>query len=230
MTHLRHQRSAFRPDGRRLRLGFTLNELLVVIALAVLVLALAVPAFNVITGGRTIESAENQLSSYLASTRAQAIGLQEPRGVLIFDDPATGRITAMQVYYPPGVNRPEIDLLGLSEEMSVPVGIGLQGIPNGPGVAYPWKEYAIIMFDGDGKLLSEFVSITAASDLGKRLSSPAAGTLPVPLASTMSNIGFVLYDEPAYAAQATGNQDKWLQENAVPFLVNRYNGTLMRGE
>ncbi|QOV91772.1 hypothetical protein [Humisphaera borealis] len=225
-----HPSSFILPARRRRSFGFTLNELLVVIALAVLILALALPAFNAITGSRTLESAENQISSYLASTRAQAIGLQEPRGVVLFTDAGTGRVTLVQVQYPPGVTRPQIDLLGVADDMALPVGVGLQAVPNGTGAsgsppAYPWPATAIVMFDGDGKLLLDNVSYTSTSNLGKRLRATA--NFP----TTLTNIGFVLYDKPAYDSQVgAAAQKKWMDENAIPFLVNRYNGTLLRGE
>ena len=224
------QPSAFILRDRRSRRAFTLNELLIVIGLAVVIVGLAIPAFNAITGSRTLDSAENQISSYLGATRAQAIGLQEPRGVILFTDPDTARVTLVQVYYPPGVTRPQLELLGTADELKLPVGVGLQGIPNGTGAAgqtpaYPWPLYAVVMFDGDGKLLNDFVSYPAGSTLAQRIKNP--GSLPN---TTLSNIGFVLYDKPGFEAQATANRNKWMQENAIPFLVNRYNGTLLRGE
>jgi len=45
--------------------GFTLTEILIVIGLIVLVIALAVPAFNVMTGGRSVDAAMNTLSAVL---------------------------------------------------------------------------------------------------------------------------------------------------------------------
>src|SRR5213592_2939679 len=72
--------------------GFTLTEILVVIALIVLLLVLAVPAFNLITGGKSIEGATNQLSAALGRARAQAIGLQKPTGVMFFIEPRSQRV------------------------------------------------------------------------------------------------------------------------------------------
>src|SRR3712207_1414993 len=68
------------PTQRRRGRAFTLTELLVVIGLIVLVVTLAIPAFSVITGGRSIDAAENQVSALVARARADALGLQEPRG------------------------------------------------------------------------------------------------------------------------------------------------------
>jgi type II secretory pathway pseudopilin PulG len=75
---------------RPLATGFTVTELLIVIGIIVLVIALAVPAFNVITGSKSVESANNQISAFLARARNEAIGLQELRGIAFYPDPAQG--------------------------------------------------------------------------------------------------------------------------------------------
>ena len=81
------------PTRRRRARAFTLTELLIVIGLIVLVISLAVPAFKAMTGGRSIDAAQNQLSAVLGARRAEAIGLQKVRGVFFYLDPATERVT-----------------------------------------------------------------------------------------------------------------------------------------
>ena len=81
----------------RPRRGFTLIELLVVMGIIVLLLALALPAFRFITGSRSAEAAGNQLGAALSVARAQAIGLQQPRGVAIYRDPSNDRSVAVLV-------------------------------------------------------------------------------------------------------------------------------------
>jgi prepilin-type N-terminal cleavage/methylation domain-containing protein len=76
------------------RTAFTLIELLVVIGIIVLIVTLAIPAFNIITGGRSIDSAQNQVSAILGRARADAVGLQEERGVFFYQETAGGRVTA----------------------------------------------------------------------------------------------------------------------------------------
>src|SRR5580765_1691154 len=73
------------------RSGFSLTEVLIVIALIVLMLALALPAFNFITGGRSIDGAMNGMSAFLARARTEAVGVQEMRGVMFYIDPKTER-------------------------------------------------------------------------------------------------------------------------------------------
>jgi type II secretory pathway pseudopilin PulG len=231
MQFILHPSSFILP--RRRRAAFTLNELLVVMALLVLVIAIAIPAFSLITTGRSIESAENQISAFLGSTRADAIGLQEPRGALLFVDPANNRVTLAQVYFPAGL-RPTLDLFPGKEEMALPGGVGLRGVPNGiPNANIDnWPRYAIVMFDGDGRLLLDFTNIIAGNSLGTRLNAVATSSPdkpPVPLTG-QSNIGFVLFDKPRHDEQTSANLQKWFQDNSVPYLVNRYNGTLMKGQ
>jgi prepilin-type N-terminal cleavage/methylation domain-containing protein len=241
--------SAFpRPAGPRR--GFTLNELLIVMGLIVIILAIALPAFNLISGNRSVESAENQISAYLAVARSEATGLQEPRGVMMFTDPATGRVTMLQVYYPipttsTATPTKAIDLFPGRDEVVLPKGVGLIGVPTenltAPGIPTiqtgqedTWRQYAIIMFDGDGRLLLDKWTIAATTGLAKRLgtntapglvfSTPAAGT-------TSANIGFALYETAGYETvktQAAANRRTWLEENYIPYLINRYNGTLLK--
>ena len=47
------------------RAAFTMTEILIVIALIVLIMGLAVPAFNLITGTRSVDAAENVVTAML---------------------------------------------------------------------------------------------------------------------------------------------------------------------
>src|SRR5436190_15437159 len=73
--------------NRKSRRGFSLTEILIVIAIIVLLLALALPAFNFISGGRSVDGAMNGISAFLARARTEAVGLQEMRGVMFYIDP-----------------------------------------------------------------------------------------------------------------------------------------------
>lgn len=76
------------------RAGFTLTELIVVITLMVILIGLAVPTFRLLSGNRSIENASNIIGAMLARARADAVGLQEIRGVVIYEDITTGRTAA----------------------------------------------------------------------------------------------------------------------------------------
>src|SRR6266542_2641519 len=79
--------------------GFTLNEILIVIGIIVLMLALAVPMFNIIKGNRSTEAAANQLSALFARARTEAIAYQRPGGLMFFRHPKTpDRVSAAPVF------------------------------------------------------------------------------------------------------------------------------------
>jgi type II secretory pathway pseudopilin PulG len=128
------RKSQLRRDGDARGRAFTLTELLIVIGLIVLLIALAVPAFRAMTGGRSIDAAQNQLAAVLGAARAEAIGLQKVRGVLFYLDPATDRVNCAIVrevgYSPatPVTNPPDyyLDLVPDRDPVALPVGVGLQ--------------------------------------------------------------------------------------------------------
>jgi type II secretory pathway pseudopilin PulG len=115
------------------RSAFTLTEILIVIGLIVLLLAIAVPAFNLISGGKSIEGAANQLSAALGRARAQAIGLQKTSGVLFFVDPRNDRRSIAIVQETDAPNpitanpRPDVWLdLSDADFLPLPAGISAQ--------------------------------------------------------------------------------------------------------
>ena len=92
------------PTGNCLppaRSGFTLIEMLVVMAIIVLAVTLAIPAIRSLTGSRSEQAAQNSIAAFVASARANAIGLQQSRGVLFYVDKATDRVTLAQVMQSP---------------------------------------------------------------------------------------------------------------------------------
>jgi type II secretory pathway pseudopilin PulG len=84
--------SRFAAAGSRRRRGaFTMTEILIVIGLIVLLIALAIPAFNYITGSRSVDAGENLVSAMLSRARAEAIANNRTAGIAFFRDPATDR-------------------------------------------------------------------------------------------------------------------------------------------
>ncbi|HVT88231.1 MAG TPA: prepilin-type N-terminal cleavage/methylation domain-containing protein [Tepidisphaeraceae bacterium] len=77
--------------------GFSLTEILIVIGIMVLLLAMAVPAFNLITGSKSQDLAVNSISSMLAVARNDAIAKGETRGVMFFLDPTIDRYVGLLV-------------------------------------------------------------------------------------------------------------------------------------
>jgi type II secretory pathway pseudopilin PulG len=88
MTDSRQRQMVGDPKcGRRPRGGFTMTEILIVIGIIVLLLGMAVPAFNAMRGSRSTEAAENQLNAMMARARTEAIGYQRTSGLFFFIDP-----------------------------------------------------------------------------------------------------------------------------------------------
>lgn len=75
------------------RSAFTLTEVLVVIGIIVLVMAMAVPAFNYVSGARSQEAASNVVSAMVARARNMAVSNARHTGVFFRLDPITDRTT-----------------------------------------------------------------------------------------------------------------------------------------
>lgn len=80
-----------KPLANHRRRAFTLIEVLVVMGIIILLVVMALPAFRFITGSRSSEAATNQIAAALSVARAQAIGVQDTRGVAIYRDPSNDR-------------------------------------------------------------------------------------------------------------------------------------------
>jgi prepilin-type N-terminal cleavage/methylation domain-containing protein len=241
------RRSSSGGGGSR---GFTLIELLVVISIIVLILALAVPLIGSLRGGRSVDAGENIASAMLQRARSRAIGIQQRRGVFFFDDAKTGKTGMLLVKLLDASPNLVLELEDDSEEIEyLPNGIGVAGLlPN--NAATDFRPSALIVFDGIGRV--ETVD-------RYRVSPPSPGTTTLGLKymksfkdNVWTNIGsaqaepsqaaFVLYDRRNLAdqppqtsstlldVQFSPEQLTWLDQNALAVVVNRYNGTLIRGE
>jgi prepilin-type N-terminal cleavage/methylation domain-containing protein len=280
------------PTGNgQLSRGFTLTEILIVIGIIVLLIAIAVPALGLLTGSRSIDRAENNISAMLGRARADALGLQRCTGVLFFIDPASQNVTLAEVYSTvDGDAEPlRLDLLPDRDFTPLPKGVMAQTIDNavitsgkrdddgyiGYNTAATnvptFAQYGgVILFDRNGTLVSKIYNFRGLKDAatnaeldnllmsgsvtGKRVDTGA--TIPPATADLspaggaglwMSSFGLVLLDGDAFTnnanltdPQATTpatyisskeqGEETWIDENSVPLLINRYNGTLVRGE
>jgi len=86
-----------RLPGAAAAAGFTLTELLIVIGIIVILIAVAVPAFKAMSGGRSIDAAANTLAAVIGRARAEAVGSGRVAGVLFYIDPGTDRVGALVV-------------------------------------------------------------------------------------------------------------------------------------
>jgi prepilin-type N-terminal cleavage/methylation domain-containing protein len=261
------------------RQAFSLTELLVVIAIMVLVLAAAVPAFRFMTGSRSVDAAQNNLSAILGRARATALSLQKQVGVFFHLD-TSGRVVAALVQeanYPTGGTADVyLDLISDQDVQPLPPGVGVQVVDdcyvNNSGVrlddgyigynivtisgknTIPFG--GVILFDGMGRLEFKTYGFLLRSNsnptaMGQLLlETPGVDFYTLPVSgsvSTRSQIGLVAFDKDAFTNNAgtdgdpqietpgtypTAEQDEeiWIDNNALPLIVNRYNGTLIRGE
>lgn len=285
--------------------GFTLTEVLVVIGIITIVAFIAVPAFRAMTGSRSTEAAQNIISSVLARARTEALGLQEPRGVMFYRDIDTQRI-GMALIKPINTAPPyELDLVADRDPVLLPPGVGIQFIDDDiPAVTGDEDRYigfntrinrandtnatvvpygGVVLFDGKGQLTTDAYAFAIRYERGlpsgatelrwtemRRFlyNDPSNGIAPAgPMALTpnpvtpAAKVGFVLFDGEAFTnafregraggvteeqdSQADGRvtfgtktdvppeeaaEEDWLNQNATPVLVNRYNATLLRGE
>jgi len=113
--------------------AFTLVEILIVIGIIVLMVGLAIPAFNAISGSRSVDSAANTISAFVGRARLEAIGLQETRGIFFFTDPVS-RDTKVALVRSAGtipvtLTENNVLLLDLTEGkdlLTLPSGVGVQ--------------------------------------------------------------------------------------------------------
>lgn len=270
-------------------LAFTLIEMLVVMSIMVLMLAMAVPVFRVLTGSRSIENAQNIIAATLGRVRNEAIGFQQERGVFFYIDPASDRIMMAAVAITDTktigagdrANTHYFDLVADEDAVALPSGIGIQLIDNcsvtsgvraddayigfnnaSPSGLTMAKYGGIILFDSSGRTVNSLYGFriwdatnTAQTALGRLLFNTGGGAdfIPerAPAFAPSTQFGFVLFDREAFSNQsgftdadpqvdssqpgygvgsAEYTEETWLDNNAVPFLINRYTGTLLKGE
>lgn len=107
--------------------GFTLVEMLVVMGIIILAITMAIPTIRYLTGAKSEQSAENAVAAMLAAARADAIGSQQPEGVLFLIDEANDRVVMREVMQtiqpgdPAGVTY--LDLVPDRDSVPLPTGI-----------------------------------------------------------------------------------------------------------
>lgn len=256
--------------------AFSLTEMLVVIGIMVLLLAIAVPSFRFLTGSNSISGATNVVSAALARARADAVGLQELRGIAFFTDLSSGRIavavvqpddavpwqagqnylqyqvvkngsglyTAKRNHTSNAGNEPgngaswgtewsadvlAIDLVPDRDQLRLPTGINLRGAGNVPAI--PYVAPAVVLFDENGQLTVREYVFSPDSDLALQLAPSGAINQ-----QARSQIGLMLFEDEPFQNATQGftepspTHTAWINQNATPLLVNRYNGTIVKGE
>ena len=201
--------------------AFTLNELLIVIAIIVLLIALALPAFNAITGSRSIESAQNQVSAFIGQARVEAIGIQQMRGVMFFLDMDTDRINMAMVREAfttsPGGNTIHfLELVPDRDFVTLPIGVGLQTIddpmspyfvandryigfnnPETPAANAGINQHrvlygGVILFDGYGKLANDRYAFHCAANATAQNITASGLHITGPTSTSLTPLGSLL--------------------------------------
>src|SRR5690606_18714802 len=101
--------------------------ILVVLTIIVLVMALAVPAFNVLTGSNSLAAAENRVSAMLGVARARALAEQREMGLFFYLNPSDQRVAMVLVeagFDDAGVRH--IRLAPAGQPELLPSGVGMQ--------------------------------------------------------------------------------------------------------
>ncbi len=221
--------------------AFTLTELLIVIGIMVMLFAMAVSAFRAITGNRSVAVAQNQVAAMLGQARNNAIAKQIPRGVVVYQDFSTRQINVALVGGTP-TSPYALDFADNTDVLPLPAGVGVGSavgssapyyfIPSPPasGVTYtPNITYTpvVVLFDGSGRFLPNVNYTFTGSIAG---STPRFLDTAMVLSGTSlaPQIALVLFDLETF--QNNSNPKDWLNENATPVLINRYNGTLFKAE
>lgn len=264
-----------------------MTEILVVIGIIVLLLAIGIPAFSFIRGGRSLDAAENQVAAMLGRARADAIGLQKPHGVMFVRDKDEDRVYVAEVFATdyPATGTPArdvyLDLVADVEMIALPPGTCVQVLntdpPGGPtddryigfnressaglwGGRYNYG--GVILFNGKGQLISRTYGYRTGENPNPTrfynvLQGPGTGgysDIGTGAAPVYSAFGFVLFDRAQYSAlfrnvtnldahhedlqlspksgtpAAEAAEERWIDENAIQVMVNRYNGSLTRGQ
>jgi prepilin-type N-terminal cleavage/methylation domain-containing protein len=208
--------------------AFTLIELLVTLGIIVLILAIAIPAVNLLTGERSIEGAQNQIAAELSLARSRAQSLQREGGLLFYLDPASDRVGMRHVTASPRELNSTIvrglELMPETDPVLLPGGVTMQFLFVGdqPGGLQSEHRYTgfnrldednagarfggVVLFDSQGRVLVTptwpLVGTAAAELLGTDISSLAEYPGPV-----RSLVGFVLVDRANFTGQFDVGED-----------------------
>jgi len=238
---------------RQPRGGFTLVELLVVVGIIVTMLAVGIPTFSALIGTKSQDAAINQVSAMLGRARARAIGLQRNIGVIFYVNPRTQRTVMGLVDHPETATTLDpdwIDLVPDADLEQLPTAVGVQFVNNhlagSAGADRYVRQPGVIMFDGRGHQVCTPFRIRAGGALAatERLGKFMGSADFAPTGGAMTHLGFVVYDAEAFkgagftdedraytsTAQADTDEETWLDTNGTPLLINRYNGTTVRGQ
>ncbi len=246
------------PSMQRLPVrGFTLIELVITLGIIVLLLAVATPALNLLSGQRSLESAQNQIAAELGVVRARVLSLQRDGGLIFYLDQATNRVamryvSAVEALSAVGLVR-RIELVAGFDATLLPEGVAMQFLYPGNVAgglqsqhrytgfnrleAAPNKSVAfggVVLFDARGRVMVT-PYLLGDSPVMDDLFGTASATQSV----RRSELGMVLMDRASFTSRfdlgenlddydgQEQAEETWLDENGRLILLNRYNGTFL---
>lgn len=228
-----------RPNQRSQRGGFTLVELLIVVAIMLILAVMTASAINITLSGDKVRSGARQVQSMLAGARDRAIYSREPRGVRFLLDPTNNRTVSSMVFIGPtdpwsqGLVRMErLDIDGdMNPDGSTPIVLGaydeganptdwyslyLQGmITNGTRIKIP--------NDDTGQWYTVTIDLLAQFNAG-------SGPQPYPrlrLTTTYQGPGQTNQDSTSVEAFAQGSGPKTYLLELPPTVLPNQEVTLM---
>lgn len=228
--------------------GFTLTELLIVLTIIILVIGIAIPAVNLLSGRRSIATAQNQLSSVLSLARSRALALQRETGLFFYVDPDSDRFAMRMVDVIGRAGAVHvIDMVPGTDVHFLPAGVGMQfPIAGTTGAARSTRGYdgfnrhggadvlwgGAILFDRQGRLLIADFGLTDQTALGDMLGVSGSHTALSHLGVVFFERGpfidqFTLEDPASGYPQSERDEESWLDENGRLLLINRYSGTFV---
>jgi type II secretory pathway pseudopilin PulG len=208
----------FTPRLRRGAVGFTLTELMVVLAIIIVLMGIGWAGWPALIGANSVDAAQNFAGAFVSRAREDSMNLRVPRGALFVQD---GEATTMLFVHVanPGFRPGEMDLVPDADSETLQRGVGVRFLNNGTP---RYSSLGLVLYDGQGQLYVRDFSISKASKLGQRLklTDDFRG---------VSHVGMVMYQVSKYEAQPEAKRDEWLDRNARPLFGNRYTGTLVEG-
>jgi hypothetical protein len=152
--------------------------------------------------------------------------------------------------------RPNTDLVPLPSGIGVQTICNCSVSSSQQRTSDGYLNFGVILFDGYGRMVSQNYGVSQYSRLITTSGMPAGSDYPVPGQNVVTNdqfgvasqFGLVVFQREAFVSQgfptndaayspqtvqytsASQLEENWLDQNATPLLINRYTGTLIKGE
>lgn len=206
-------------------MGFTVTELLTVVAIIALIITIGAGSWRVLVGTASVEGAQNLAAAFVGRVREEAMSTRRPRGAVFFHDAQLDRITMGVIYHDDPSGRPvQVELMPDSDVVPLQGGVGAM-FTNTTDVRYSLP--GVLLFDGYGQLYTRNILIRADGALGRRMSLQAD-------MESSSHIGLTLYQLAKFPPQVDHRAlqrgqtvqltREWVNRYATSLLINRYNG------